>query len=301
VRCTVNPAAGREEELAAGPARHPARLLVVGGGPAGLQFARVAAGRGHRVTLVERADELGGALCALGADPSRPELEAFRRHLARAVYEAGVDVRLGTAATPELVAELAPDRVVMATGADEDVPALRGADSGWVTTGLPALRGAVPAVVGGSRPGGGRVAVVGGLEDHLPPLIVANALAARGHEVVLFTQQTVEGEAVEVATRLEYVRRLRLHGVVVRRLTAVEAVLPAGLVVRDTLTNERSEIEGVDAVVFVCGRRARTELADHLRGRADAAGPAIDLIGDCAAPRRLVHATMDATRHAVTV
>ena len=291
VRCTVNPAAGREDELGAGPVRHPARLLVVGGGPAGLQFARVAAGRGHRVTLVEQADELGGALCALGADPSRPELEAFRRRLVAAVHEVGVEVRLGTTATPELIASVAPDRVVMATGAAEDVPVPGGADPGRVTTGLAALRGAVPA--------GGHVVVVGGLEDHLPPLVVASALAARGHRVSLLTQQLVEGEGVEVATRLAYIRRLRSQGVAVLRLTAVEALIPDGLVVRDTLGNERSEIQGVDTVVFVCGRRARTELADGLR--ASEAAPAIDLIGDCAAPRRLVHATMDATRLAVTV
>ena len=291
VRCTVNPAAGREDELDARPAERPARLLVVGGGPAGLQFARVAAGRGHHVTLVEQAEALGGALCALGADPARPELEAFRRHLAAAVLEAGVDVRLGTTATPELVAGLAPDRVIVATGSEEYVPVLDGpADPVRVTTGLAALRGAVAP--------GARVAVVGGLDDHLPPLVVATALATAGHEVTLLTQQLVEGEAVEVATRLEYIRRLRHQGVTVRRLTAVEALLPAGLVVRDTLTNERSEIHGVDTVVFVCGRRARTELADRLR---ETDRPAIDLIGDCVAPRRLVHATMDATRHAVTV
>jgi len=293
VRCTVNPAAGREEELAAGPAAHRARVLVVGGGPAGLQFARVAAARGHQVTLVEREDRVGGALCALGADPDRPELEAFRRRLEAAAREAGVDVRLGTPATPELVAGLAPDRVVVATGADEDVPAVPGADSAHVTTGLAALRGAVPL--------GGLVAVVGGLDDHLAPLVVATALASRGHTVSLLTQQLVEGEAVEVATRLEYIRRLRVRGVDVRRLTAVEAVLPGGLVVRDTLTNERSEIHGVDRVVFVCGRRARTDLADRLRAVSGAGGPVIDLIGDCVAPRRLVHATMDASRHAVTV
>ena len=293
VRCTVNPAAGHEEELAVHRTASPRRVVVVGGGLAGMQCARVAAARGHHVTLIEREAALGGVLGVLGRDPHRPELQGFRAHLEGEVARAGVDVRLGTEATIDLILDQDPDEVVVAAGAEEMVPDVPGAKLPHVVTSLAVLRGQVPL--------SGHVAVIGGLEDHLPPLVVADAVAGAGHPVTLVTEQASEGEAVEPATRYALLRRLRAGQVEVRRLTALAAIRPGSLVVRDVLTDEEDEVHGINAVVLACGRHPDSALAEQLEACHLQAGFGVHVIGDCLAPRRFVHAMMDATRQAVVL
>lgn len=293
VRCTVNPAAGREVELALRPAATARHVVVVGGGPAGMQCARVAAARGHRVTLLEEEDVLGGALAALAADPARPELAHFLAHLRDGVRRQGVDVRLGLRASPATLAELAPDVVVLATGAREVLPELPGIDLPQVTTALPVLAGAVAP--------SGRVAVVGGLDDHVAPLVVADRLARSGCQVSLMTELVAPGEGVEPATRLALLQRLHHQAVAVHPLLALAEVRPGAVVGRDVLTSLAGPPLAADAVVVVGRRRASDALAaDLATGSAPTAVP-VELVGDCLAPRRLIHATTDATRQAVVL
>jgi 2,4-dienoyl-CoA reductase-like NADH-dependent reductase (Old Yellow Enzyme family) len=293
VRCTVNPAAGHEEELAVHRTAVPRRVVVVGGGMAGMQCARVAAARGHRVTLIEREATLGGVLGVLGRDPRRRELEGFRQHLEAEVGRVGVDVRLGTEVTTDVIFELGPDEVVVAAGAEEMRPDVPGAELSHVVTAL--------AVLSGEAHLTGHVAVIGGLEDHLPPLMVADAVAVAGHPVTLLTEQTSEGEGVEPATRYAILRRLRVKQVDTRRLTALAAVRPRSLVLRDVLTNEEGVLDGIDTVVLACGRYPRSVLAEQLQAVRRPASFGVHLVGDCLAPRRFLHAMMDATRQAVVL
>ena len=150
--CAVNGFTGREHELVLTAAPRREHVVVAGGGPGGLESARLAAVQGHRVTLLERSDRLGGLL--RHAAVVRPENRSFLDWLLGSLD--GVDVRLGTTATAEGVAALEPDRVVVATGA----------------------RGTVPTWEGLGR----RVAVLGG---SLAGLQVAEHLAGRGHLVAV--------------------------------------------------------------------------------------------------------------------
>ena len=119
--CAVNAAAGFEETLGDDklvPVAEPKNVLVIGGGPAGMEAARVAAKRGHRVTLADAMPNLGGTLIYAGMAPTRHQFNDFVHWAETEVYEEGVDVRLSTYMTEADIAEFAPDHVILATGAE---------------------------------------------------------------------------------------------------------------------------------------------------------------------------------------
>lgn len=128
-RCTVNPLIGREcEGTEVLPAARKKRVVVVGGGVGGMKAALTAAQRGHTVTLLEKTGELGGILKSEQALPFKYEMYRLGLTLARQMELAGVEVRLNTTATPELLAELAPEALILATGSTPIVPPLPGID-----------------------------------------------------------------------------------------------------------------------------------------------------------------------------
>ena len=164
ISCLVNPSAGREFEWGGDrfePAAVPRQVLVVGGGPAGLETARVAAERGHAVTLLERGDALGGQFRLAGLQPSRGQITDLLAWHARRLDALGVDVRLGVEATADDVAAIGADEVVVATGSRPPgtgfqralpmVDRLPGVDGADVVAIQDVLDGA--AVPGAPRPG----------------------------------------------------------------------------------------------------------------------------------------------------
>ena len=122
IACLVNASAGREEEMALIPAKDPKKILVVGGGPGGLEAARVAALRGHKVTLMEKSPKLGGQLLAASFPPAKQEFSCLVQYLARQACKSGVKVELNREVTPEIIDEFHPDAVIVATGGLPQIP-----------------------------------------------------------------------------------------------------------------------------------------------------------------------------------
>ena len=172
IGCVQNPMIGREAELGViRPAERPKRVVVVGGGAAGLEAARVAAIRGHRVTLFEADRVLGGQILAAAKAPKREDYAKIADWLGRQVEKAGVDVKLGVRATADAVLALKPDAVVVATGATARIPDLPGVDLPHVTTTVEALLGRVTP---------GRRVVVVDEDGHYAAPTTADLLAGQG-------------------------------------------------------------------------------------------------------------------------
>ncbi|MFF3729220.1 FAD-dependent oxidoreductase [Streptomyces sp. NPDC002476] len=149
--CLVNPRACHETELVLSPTRTVRRLAVVGAGPAGLACAVTAAERGHRVTLFDTADGIGGQLDVARRVPGKQEFDETLRYFRTRLAEEGVELRLGTRATAEMLEDF--DEVVLATGVTPRSPAIPGLDHPCVVGYLDVLRDGAPV--------GDRVAIVG--------------------------------------------------------------------------------------------------------------------------------------------
>jgi len=262
--CAVNPRTGREEALVAAPAARPKRVVVVGGGPAGLEAARVAAGRGHRVTLFERDGQLGGAL--RWAAVVHPDNEPFLRWLRAEVAAAGVEVRLGRCAGADDVVALGPDAVVVATGGRVVLPDVTGA-------GGPAVHAADAFDrLLADPPPGRRVAVVGG---SLAATELAEFLAAQGRLVTLLASDETLAPEVGWKRRTEHMDRLDRLGVAVNTGVAAERIEDGGVVIRVDGSPER--LVPADAVVLTGEVQPDLALHDALAGRV----PELHAVGDC--------------------
>jgi 2,4-dienoyl-CoA reductase-like NADH-dependent reductase (Old Yellow Enzyme family)/thioredoxin reductase len=120
MHCSVNPEVGRDSDFKrpVPPAAEKKRVLIAGGGPAGMECAIIAARQGHEVILCEKQDHLGGLLPSIEKEPFKIRIRYYREYLERTIRKSGVDIRLNTEVTPELVAELRPDKLVAAVGAN---------------------------------------------------------------------------------------------------------------------------------------------------------------------------------------
>jgi dimethylglycine catabolism A len=284
--CVHNPAVGREAELMEiEPAAKPQRVVVVGGGPAGLEAARVAATRGHDVTLFEREDVLGGQLLTLMRAPHRKEYWGVVDWLEGQVAKLPVDLRLGTVATANDVLALSPDAVVVATGARPRQPEIAGADRPHVVP--------VDDVLTGRYLPQGRVVLLD--EDgHLRGASTADWLSSRGIEVIMVTRLWSVGEDIDPTLKPVYYERLFRQGVVMLPHREASAIGEDWVRLRNVYSGAEQVLDGVDTVVTAYGGKANDEVYRELKGKVSH----LRLVGDAAAPRRLAIAMLEATRAA---
>ena len=280
ITCTVNAALGREGEYRITPATRPKRVLVVGGGPAGMEAARVAALRGHQVTLYEKGSKLGGQLNLAIVPPAKRErLEPFAHYLTTQIEKLNIEIRLGKEVTAALVEQLKPDAVVLACGVNDFVPEIPGIDRANVV--------GYQDVLSGKAAVGSKVAVIGG---ELVGCETADFLAERGRQVTMMRRGRRMATKVILMALPSLLSRLRSNGVTMLTEVSYEQINDRGVVLT-TREGERRTIEA-DTVVLAAGARPNNELYRALEGKVEE----LYLIGDAVEPRSILEAVADGAR-----
>ncbi len=276
VRCSVNAQAGKEAERRIVPAAVRKHIVVIGAGPGGMEAARVAALRGHQVTLLERSGSLGGQLKQVVAGLHKDEWKNLTDFLTRQVAKLGVDVRLNHEATVDSVLALRPDAVIVATGSDPLVPGIPGAAGRNVLNAGDVLTGA--------RPVGDRVVIVGGGATACE---VGEYLQEKGKSVTLLEMQPVIGADIGPKNRWVIIDRMVKARVRMEAGATVAEITDKG--VRIVRKGKYHEFFEADTVVVAVGMKAVDALARALEGR----GPEIIRVGDCVRPGDIRHAIED--------
>jgi 2,4-dienoyl-CoA reductase (NADPH2) len=318
LRCAVNPQTGHEFEVndqAASPAKE---VLVIGGGPAGMEAARIAALRGHRVTLLEKSRQLGGTLffAALAYEANTKLV----RWLDTQVRKLPIELKLGCEATPELVKELNPDAIVVAIGARRQAPDLPGIErpfvysgddlrqlfSGTPKSGASKLNAFQRTLIGAGRlagatkdvesirkltklwmPLGKRVAIIGG---GLVGVELAEFLLERGREVTVLEESKSLASSMSVPRRWRSLHALRSHQVRLETQACVEAIEENAVIWRNAAGEQ--ETLPVDAVILASGTEANRKLGEQLQKDFSE----VHLIGDCSGLGYIEGALADAAR-----
>ena len=281
ISCIQHPETGRERRYGVRvPATTRKDVVVVGGGPGGLKAAAVAAERGHRVTLFEAAPRLGGQVLLAQELPGRAEFGGAVGNLVGEAERAGVRIVTGTRVDLDLLHRLAPDTVVVATGAVPRRPALELADDPVVLDAWEVLRGAsVPS---------GRVVVADWRCDWIG-LGVAVLLAERGRKVTLGVSGYHAGQRIQQYVRDEMIAHATRVGVEIVPLVRPYGADADTVYLQHVLTGEPVVVEPAAALVLAQGHLPVTDLADQLDGF-----PAeVHLVGDCLAPRTVEEAVLE--------
>ncbi len=284
IRCAINAQVGREHETQIFPAHTSKQVLVIGGGPGGLEAARVLALRGHRVKLYEREKKLGGQVNLALMPPHKEELQNILDYFVPLMKQLGVAVSLKKAVTPKMIEKEKANVIVLATGALPLIPEIPGLDSQEVFTPAEVLQEKSPLL-------GKKIMVAGG---GMVGCEVAEYLASQGKQVTIVEKLPEVGVGMEPFTRTLLIERL--NKLAVKVLTGWEIASIQG---REAILKKEGEEMAIeaDAIVMALGARPNDALEASLRS----SGRTVYTIGDALEARDIAAAIHDGFRVAMQI
>ncbi len=281
VSCMINPFTGHERTMKITHTGNPKKIIVVGGGPGGMEAAWIAAARGHQVTLLEKSNKLGGQVIPGSIPPHKHELARALKYYSQMCKKYGVDIQLGTEADAANIISANPDEVVLATGATPFTPAI-------ANEGIPVVQ--ANDVLNGKVIAGQKVLIVGG---GMVGLETAEYLLTQNRQATIVEMLDKAGEGLSPSIQYFIFRALKEGGVEILLHTKVEKFTKDGAVC-SSVTGEVKLLR-FDMVILAVGSKAYNPLENALKGKV----PSLHIIGDAVKPRRIVDAVEEAARLAI--
>lgn len=276
--CTVNPATGNEKEFTITPSEKPRAVLVIGGGIAGMEAARVARLRGHQVTLYEKRDRLGGHLIEGSVPEFKRDVRLLNEYYVTQLRKLGVKIELRQAVTLELVNKMKPEVVIVATGSSSLVPDIPGIGKEKVVTAIDVLLG--------RKKAGERVVVAGG---GLVGCETAVYLAQKGKRVTIVEALEEIISDVFEANKQYLFKMLAENGVSVLTNTNLVRISEYGAVVENKYHRFEAELKA-DTIILALGLKPETDLLKALQGTVKE----LYSVGDCEGPGKTIDAVWGA-------
>lgn len=282
--CVVNPFVGKEAEMKFEKAPSPKNIIVVGGGPAGLVCAWVLAERGHHVTLYEKEGVLGGQYRIGAYPPGKADLVKPIQYFYTMGKEAGVVYELNTEVTAEMIGDLKPDAVILATGGIPAVPKIEGIDN-------PKFAKANDVLLGKAR-AGKKVLIAGG---GLTGVETADYLGEYGCDITIVEMASEAASDVNPTIKITLMERLKNYGVNILTNTKIKQFVEDGIICEQN--GETKTIAGFDTVILALGVDPYNPLEEKIKDKVKD----VYVIGDAVKAGKVLEATSQAAELAISI